>query len=77
MIAEYERAKIMERSRRGKQHARPLVGQHVLSAPHMDIDIYVNKTATVMGDTRSWSRRLVWPGRSSSGSAGIIVRSAR
>ena len=69
MIAEYERAKIMERCRRGKQHAARRGSVNVLS---------VFSTATVMSAstkeaarcvTRSWLKKLGLCGRFSSGSA--------
>ena len=77
MIAEYERAKIMERCRRGKQHAARRGSVNVLSgAP----------TATVTSaSTRAAARRVIRSspkrpgscGRSSSGSVRNGARSAR
>src|SRR5687767_6728861 len=77
MIAEYERAKILERSRRGKKHAASSGSVNVLAgAPYgyryLDRHVGAGRPAT-----RSSTIRHRWCARSSTGSAWSVSASAR
>src|SRR5512135_1897282 len=75
MIAEYERAKIMERCRRGKQHA---AARSMCSAARPMATVTSARTrAAARRVTRSWPKKPGSCGRSSSGSARSGAPSAR
>jgi len=59
MIAEYERAQIAERSRRGKRHRAQQGSINVLSGAPYGYR-YVKKTILRRPTTKSWSRRPRW-----------------
>lgn len=76
MVAEYERAKILERSRRGKRHAARQGAVSVLSGAPYGYR-YVGKQTAVWPATRSWRTKLGSCGGSSRGSAASASASAR
>ena len=69
MIAEYERAKIMERCRRGKQHAARRGSVNVLSGAPYGYRYVGKHEGGGEAFTRSWLKKLGLCGRFSSGSA--------
>ena len=76
MIAEYKRAKILERSRRGKRHAARRGSVNVLSgAPYGSTS--PRRKAVARRTIRSSSRKHVWLSKSSSGLGWKDCRSAR
>ena len=77
MIAEYERAKIMERCRRGKQYAARHGSVNVLSGAPTATVTSASTRAAARRAIRSWSTRPGSCGRSSSGSARNDARSVR
>ena len=77
MIAEYERAKIMERCRRGKQYAARHGSVNVLSGAPTATVMSASTRATARRAIRSWPARPRSCGRSSSGSARNDARSVR
>ena len=77
MIAEYERAKIMERCRRGKQHAARRGSVNVLSGAPTATATSASMRGAARRVIRSSPKRLGSCGRSSSGSVRNGARSAR
>ena len=77
MIAEYERAKIMERCRRGKQHAARRGSVNVLSGAPTATVTSASTRAVARLVIRSSPKRPGSCGRSSSGSVKNGARSAR
>lgn len=69
MVAEYERAKILERSRRGKRHAAQSGSVSVLSCPvlHTATSTFASRTVPARLASRLFWRRPEWCVRSSSG----------
>ena len=68
MVAEYERARFLERSRRGKRHAARGGAVSVLTGAPTATASSGGATARARGATRSSSRRRAWCARSSAGS---------
>src|SRR3954464_15365818 len=68
MVAEYERAQIMERSRRGKRYAALAGSVNVLVAAPYGYRYIKSKTAVELRGTRSSRNRRRWFDRSSAGS---------
>ena len=77
MIAEYERVKVLERSRRGKRHAALGARSASWAAPPTAIATSASARGTARPGTRSSRRRRRWSDGSSSGSAASDARSAR
>ncbi len=77
MIAEYERAKIMERCRRGKQYAARRGSVNVLSGAPYGYRYVGKHDAEGQGATRSWPKRLASCGRSLSGLGRSAAQSAK
>jgi site-specific DNA recombinase len=65
IVAEYERAKIMERSRRGKKHAAQRGSLNVMSGAPFGYRYTQPVTVAVKRALRSFRRRPGWSGRSS------------
>ncbi len=77
IIAEYEEAKILERSRRGKRHAARQGSVSVLSGALTDTDTSASTRGMAKRAIRSWRTRRESSERSSPGSARTGVRSVK
>ena len=77
MIAEYERAKIIERCRRGKQHAARRGSVNVLGGTPTAIATSASTRAAARRVIKSWPKRPGSYGGSSSGSQMNALRSER
>ncbi len=77
IIAEYERAKIMERSRRGKKFAAKRGSISVLSGALMDTGTSARTRGMARHVFKSWLRKRGWFGRFSRGLVRSGVRSER
>src|SRR5258706_7224676 len=73
MIAEYERAKILERSRRGKRHGAQVGKVSVLGGAPYGYRYVTKQEGTERPALRSCGRRPAWCARSSSGSGEIAA----